>query len=62
MDAGIGSDFDEPLPVDRKMVDKIIHSHEGVNCCGRYAHLTCEPKATSFRPFMVLPWFPSLSR
>lgn len=43
MDAGIGSDFDEPSPVDRKVTDKIKHAHEGVNCCGRYAHLTLEP-------------------
>jgi len=50
MDAGIGSDFDEPSPVDRKVADKIMHSHEGVNCCGRYAHLSFEPAVKLRQP------------
>lgn len=41
MDGAIGSEVDEPPPVDRRMTDKFTHSHEGVNCCGRCAHLTC---------------------
>ena len=45
MDAGVDSefsDFDEPLPVGRKTDGKIMHSHEGAGCCGRYDYLTSE--------------------
>jgi hypothetical protein len=53
MDGGIGSDFDEPSHVDRKMADKIIHSHEGAGCCGRYAHLTWEASVKLRQPVFV---------
>lgn len=52
MDAGIGSDFDEPYPVDRMVADKTMHSHEGAHCCGRYAHLTCEPSEKLRQPVL----------
>lgn len=52
MDAGIGSDSDEPSPFDRKVADKMMHSHEGANCCGRYAHLTCEPSVKLTQPVL----------
>lgn len=46
MDAGPGPDFDEALSGFQKS-DKMMHSHEGFGCRGRYIYLTCEAGSTS---------------